>query len=431
MSLQKSKLGELCSIEKGTTGIQKAIEGEYPLVVTSEERKTHNEYQFDDEAVIIPLVSGTGHGHASIKRIHYQTGKFALGSILCAVIPKDKTKLNSEFLFRFLNLNKDKELVSRMKGMANVSLPIKEIAQIEIPLPSINEQIEFTKFYKLLENHCNSISGEFSNQHNYIKQIRQAFLREAMQGKLVGQDENDEPASELLKRIKTEKQKLIAEGKLKKEKPLPPIKPDEIPFEIPENWVWCRLGEVCLKITDGTHHSPINLNSGDYKYVTAKNIKDEGIELSNITYVSKDVHKEIYSRCNPEFGDILYIKDGATTGIVTLNNLDEQFSMLSSVALLKIPKLITNKFLVFLMRSPYYYQTTRNDMYGVAITRVTLEKIHKSIIPVPPLSEQERIVKRIEQLMKICDELEQSVTQSKEQTEMLLRVALKEALQPI
>ncbi len=97
MSLQKIRLGDICTIEKGNIGITKAIPGEYPLVVLGEERKTHNEYQFDDEAVIIPLVSSTGHGHRSMKRIFFQRGKFAVGSILCAVIPKDKTKLSAEF----------------------------------------------------------------------------------------------------------------------------------------------------------------------------------------------------------------------------------------------------------------------------------------------------------------------------------------------
>ena len=108
MSWRKVKLGEVCLIEKGNIGILKAIPGEFPLVVTSEERKTHNEFQFDGEAVIIPLVSGTGHGHASIKRIHFQTGKFAVGSILCAVIPKDKSILSAEFLYRYLDLKKEK-----------------------------------------------------------------------------------------------------------------------------------------------------------------------------------------------------------------------------------------------------------------------------------------------------------------------------------
>ena len=134
------KLGEVCTIEKGTTGIQKAIPGKYPLVTTSEERKTHNAFQFDAEAVIVPIVSSTGHGHASLKRIHYQSGKFALGSILCAIIPKDKSKLSAEYLYRYLDLNKEAELVSRMRGMANVTLPISEISKIEIPLPPLGEQ---------------------------------------------------------------------------------------------------------------------------------------------------------------------------------------------------------------------------------------------------------------------------------------------------
>ena len=114
MSWGMAKLGEVCTIEKGNIGIMKAIPGEYPLVVLGEERKTHKEFQFDDEAVIIPLVSSTGHGHRSMKRIFFQTGKFSVGSILCAVIPKDRTQLSAEFLYRYLDLNKEKELVSRM-----------------------------------------------------------------------------------------------------------------------------------------------------------------------------------------------------------------------------------------------------------------------------------------------------------------------------
>ena len=85
-----------------------------------------------------------------------------------------------------------------------------------------------------------------------------------------------------------------------------------------------------------------------------KNIKNEGISLDNVTYVTKEIHETIYSRCNPEFGDILYIKDGATTGIATINNLKEQFSMLSSVALIKQPRQIYNKFLLLSLKSPFF-----------------------------------------------------------------------------
>ena len=92
------ELAELCDLEKGKTGLMKAVPGEYPLVATGKERRTCDSYQFDTEAVCIPLVSSTGHGHASLKYVHYQEGKFALGTILVAVIPKDKNVLNAQFL---------------------------------------------------------------------------------------------------------------------------------------------------------------------------------------------------------------------------------------------------------------------------------------------------------------------------------------------
>ena len=251
-----------------------------------------------------------------------------------------------------------------------------------------------------------------------------------MQGKLVKQDPSDEPASELLKKIRAEKEQLIREKKIRKEKELPLIKPEEIPFEIPENWAWCRLGDVFIKITDGTHHSPTNTPDGLYKYVTAKNIKNNGIDLNDITYVTLKAHREIYSRCNPEWGDLLYIKDGATTGIVTLNNLEEEFSMLSSVALLKPSKNTYNKYLMFCLRGPLFYEATRNDMSGVAITRVTLTKIQNAIIPLPPISDQHRIVDKLEHLMQLCDELEQTIKQSQTQNNQLLQQVLREALRP-
>ena len=103
--------------------------------------------------------------------------------------------------------------------------------------------------------------------------------------------------------------------------------------------------------------------------------------------------------------------------------------MLSSVALLKLPKMMNNKFLMYAMRSPYFYDATRNDMFGVAITRVTLEKIQNSSFALPPLQEQNRIVSKIEQLMTICDELEQTIQQNKKYTQELLQVTLKEALE--
>ena len=250
------------------------------------------------------------------------------------------------------------------------------------------------------------------NAPETVGQLQQAILQLAVQGKLVAQNPGDEPAAVLLEEIKNEKERLVNDKKISKIKSLPPIKENEISYELPKKWIWTRLGEALIKITDGTHHSPPNGPKGEFKYITAKNIKSKGINLSNITYVSKTVHEEIYSRCNPEPGNILYIKDGATTGIVTINDLNEQFSMLSSVALLKNPSKIYNRYLLYVLRSPYFYSLMRNDMSGVAITRVTLTKLNRALIPLAPFEEQKRIVAKVDQLMAFCDELEAGLVQA-------------------
>ena len=136
------KLKDICDFEKGNTGLAKANPGEYQLVATGAERKTCNTYQFDINAVCIPLVSSTGHGHASLRNVHYQEGKFALGTILVALTTKDQGKLDIHFLHLYLSQLKDQILVPLMSGAANVALSVTKIKNVEIPLPSINRQKE-------------------------------------------------------------------------------------------------------------------------------------------------------------------------------------------------------------------------------------------------------------------------------------------------
>jgi len=284
---------------------------------------------------------------------------------------------------------------------------------------------------------------ELSIYPKNAKELKGLILQLAIQGKLtanwraanpisplLGGDAEGrggvEPASTLLERIKAEKEQLIKDKKIRKEKPLPAIAEDEKPYELPEGWEWCYLGESMLKITDGTHHSPPNVERGDFKYVTAKNIKSDGIKLSNVTYVSDEIHKEIYARCNPELGDLLYIKDGATTGVCCINNLSEEFSMLSSVALLKNPKCILNHFLLAVLTSPYYYELMRAGMSGVAITRVTLKKLKESIIPIPPLAEQKAIVETVNTLFKEVEALEKLTVERVQLKEDFITSALRE-----
>ena len=429
MSWKKVKIGDLCIIEKGAIGILKAIPGEYPMVVTSEERKSHNEYQFDDEAVIIPLVSSTGHGHKSLKRIHFQKGKFAVGSILCAVIPKNKAQLSAEYLYRFLDLNKENELVARMKGMANVTLPMKEIAQIEIPLPPLNEQNAFVEKHKNLETQSTYLDTELTHQLNLVKKLRQQFLQEAVQGKLMRNEELEmrntegvgETGAALLERIKAEK---VKTGK--KEKPLLPIKEDEIPFDIPDNWVWCRLGEV-IEFTDNlnieTKLSPETMiNYVDIDAIDNQRFEIKESKLKMVSELSSRARRilkkgyVVYSLVRPYLNNIAIVGDEKSNYIGSTG-----FAVFSGI-------FVNNTFLKHFLLSDYVRKLYLELLSGFNSPSISQEQFILTLIPLPPLSIQTQIVTKVEELMGLCDALEVGIRASKGVNEALLQQVLREAL---
>jgi type I restriction enzyme S subunit len=180
-------------------------------------------------------------------------------------------------------------------------------------------------------------------------------------------------------------------------------------------WKVEKLGDVCEKIQDGSHFSPQKTYSEKkpdrYLYITSKNIRNEYMDLSNISYVDKEFHQSIYQRCNPEFGDVLLTKDGVNTGNITLNTLDEPFSLLSSVCLIKTnrQKLLPS-FLKYYIQSPDGFKNITGQMTGMAIKRIVLHRIKSAKIPIPPLPEQQRIV-------AVLDEAFASIAQAKANAE--------------
>ncbi len=169
--------------------------------------------------------------------------------------------------------------------------------------------------------------------------------------------------------------------------------------ELPKGWVEATLSDVCDLITDGTHHSPVNGPMGEFKYVTAKNIRKHGLDLQDITYVDAVTHREIYKRCPVRLGDVLYIKDGATTGLAIVNPLTEEFSLLSSVALIRpSAELLNEHFLRYQLNTRSVSERMTGDMTGSAIRRLTLTTIGRQIVAVSPLAEQKRIVAKLDAL---------------------------------
>src|SRR5260370_920227 len=145
MKRQRAPLGELCRLIKGTSPISRTPPGPYPLVTTGEEHKTANTFQFDAEAVCIPLISSPGHGHASLKRVHYQVGKFALANLLAAAVVKDRYVLSAHFLERYLMFTKDRLVVPLMTGAANMSISIDRLATIPVEFPPFADQERIVK----------------------------------------------------------------------------------------------------------------------------------------------------------------------------------------------------------------------------------------------------------------------------------------------
>jgi type I restriction enzyme S subunit len=164
-----------------------------------------------------------------------------------------------------------------------------------------------------------------------------------------------------------------------------------------KGWQIKTLGDVCVTVQDGAHESPkLQFDSpgnGRFLYITSKNIRNNYLDLENVTYVDEEFHNRIYPRCRPGVGDVLLTKDGANTGNVTLNTLDEPFSLLSSVCLIKTaPDFLLPSFLSYFIQSPDGLKSITGQMTGAAIKRIILRDIKLAKIPIPPLPEQQRIV---------------------------------------
>lgn len=254
---------------------------------------------------------------------------------------------------------------------------------------------------KLLEKHF-EIALETPDG---ITRLRELILKLAMQGKLVSQNSEDKPAQKLLEEIEKEKENLFKNKLMKKQSLLEKIKKEQIPYSIPENWKWIKLENICTLITDGAHHTPNYIDDG-IPFLSVKNLSSGKIDFSDTKFISETEHLELTKRCKPELNDILLTKIG-TTGIAVTIDTDKEFSIFVSVALLKIVQhKIYSKYIEYLINSPLVKKYSKDGTEGVGNKNLVLRKIREYIIPLPPLEEQKRIVEKIDQLMFLCDKLE-------------------------
>ncbi len=267
---------------------------------------------------------------------------------------------------------------------------------------------EFAETWNRIKEHFDIL---FTTEES-IGQLKQTILQLAVMGKLVEQDPNDLPASELRKKIAKEKEMLIREGKIKKQKPLPVIKEDEKPFDLPEGWAWARPDDFSEKITDGEHFRPPTQNDGIY-FLSAKDIRSEGVSLDEPLFISNETAQKALQRCNPKLGDILMVSRGATVGRTCIVDIEDTFCLLGSVILLKPLKSILSRYLNICLNSPYAFQKLVAASGSTAQPAIYLRDLKKIIFPIAPFSEQERIVNKVDEIMYICDSLKSKILKIK------------------
>ncbi|MBP3854409.1 MAG: restriction endonuclease subunit S [Ruminiclostridium sp.] len=358
------KLGDVCSVTKGRTPIQKAIPGEYPLVVTTSERKSCNTYQFDKPAVCIPLVSSRGHGVASLNHVYFQSGKFALGNILCAVIPNDENILSANFLYHYLEYKKDFLLVPLMKGGANVSLHIDDIQRVNIPLPPIevqNKTIEILdKFIELSE----ALTKELLLRQNQYKYYRDRLL-----------------SLDVHKEAKYEQ-------------------------------LWKTVGEL-FEIRNGLNKEKEAFGKGKPIINFTDVYKNRWLAKGSFSGLV-DVSPVEIERYSAKKGDVFFTRTSETKEDIGMSSTlieDVPDCVFSGFVLRARPK--TN---LLLPKFCAYYFSTHNVRkqivkYASFTTRATTtgDKLSKIKIPVPPLEEQERIVSILDRFDKLCNDISEGL----------------------
>ncbi|MBT3985720.1 hypothetical protein HOD38_02545 [archaeon] len=339
----------------------------------------------------------------------------------------DKKKIDVEYFKWFLKSEAFRAAInSQIKGGIKTELKPKKFLPLKIDLPDLDTQIEIRNKLNAVNNEINeTINIQYENDKLLIK-LRQAILSEAIRGKLIPQDNNDEPASVLIEKIKAEKEKLIKEKKIKKDKLLPKIKEDEVPYKLPNGWVWVRLNDIVKfnprnKVDDESNVSfiPMRLIKCGYNNQHSFEInKWKNIKKGFTHFKERDV---AFAKITPCFENrkstILTDLEGGcgagTTEIIILRPFNELF----------LPELI-----LYLVKSEEFIQFGLSTYTGTAgQQRVNINKLKKLVVGLPPLNEQKRIVDKVDKLMNLCDQLENKVKGNQNISEALMATVLREA----
>ena len=343
------------------------------------------------------------------KHGRYPFDKGAIASSLVILRAFTNDDILAEFLMMYLDTPLFFSEIRRYdNGTAQPNLAAKNLEQFLVPLPPLAEQrrivakieelLPYIDLYEKAWNRLEDLNKRFPVD------MQKSILQMAIKGKLVEQRPEEGTAEELYKQIQAEKKELIKAGKIKKEKPLPEITEGEIPFDIPVDWIWIRLRDICVKIVDGDHNPPSGTKiRTEYLMLSAQNINNNTlVNLEKVRYLTKEIFYKENERTKVEKGDIFLTTVGTLgRSCVYEGNFNITFQRSVSV----ISTLIHNRYLKFVFDSPYIQQYMVSNSTGTAQKGFYLNQVENLAIPLPSLAEQKRIVAKLEEILPLCERL--------------------------
>lgn len=361
----------------------------YSIGFTDSEEKL---YRHEDPVVIF------GDHTTEIKFVDFD---FVVGADGVKIFKPITSVITAKFLFYVLqfysrDLHKVGGYSRHYKFIKNNPIPLPPLAEQERIVAKIEELLPLVSEYNEVENRISALNTEFPDK------LRKSILQQAVQGKLTERDASDEPAIELLDRIRAEKAKLIAEGKIKKEKIIPVISEEDQPFDIPDTWAWTTVADTCTNIQYGT--SEKSAPSGKVAVLRMGNLQGGKIDYSNLVYTSNDYDIE---RCHLEYNDLLFNRTNSKELVGKTAIYKAEISAIYAGYLIRVtPIIIDSDYLNYVMQSHFfkkYCLAVKTDAIGQS--NINAEKLKRFVFPLPPLAEQKRIVACVEELLAACDML--------------------------
>ena len=284
--------------------------------------------------------------------------------------------------------------------LSNTIFPLPPLPEQQRIVAKIEELMPLVEEYGKAEERLTALNAEFPDK------LRKSILQQAIQGKLTERDPADEPASELLKRIRAEKERLIKEGKIKKEKPLPSIAEDEIPFEIPDRWIWVRLDDlVCIR---GGKRMPkgkaLTTTPTEHIYVRVTDMQNGTILDNDLHYVPDDVYPLI-SKYIIEQDDVYIVIVGSTIGKTGIVPARFDRMNLTENAVRLTPIMISKLYLKLALETDAVQTQLMDRVRQEGQPKLAIIRLRSALVPLPPFAEQQRIVDRVNELLAVCDEL--------------------------